>query len=448
MCPNLRRSAAALLAALAVSATASAANWQLVASYRGERVEIDKARVARVGKGQTIAWNRLLLGRELTMPGSRESYSAVQALNRYDCDKGSFVTIKRVFLRQDKVVREEVVASPKEMAAAPGSIDEKLLVEACKKRTVGEMKQIAEEAGKLAAEAVARPSKTVEPQARAMHADMRSAGVEKAPTVPAADPAVRDQPEEKPAAAPRKIRRKPPARRIATAAAAAQAEAIPWGYEGAGGPAHWGTLRPDYATCATGKRQSPIDIKDGIRVDLEPIKFDYKPTMFRIVNNGHTVEIEVGAGSSIRVMGRQYQLQQIHFHRPSEERVNGRAYDMVMHLVHKDDQGHIAVVAVLLQTGAENPVIQTFWNNLPLEVDQNLAPDVAIDANRLLPENRDYYAYMGSLTTPPCTEDVLWLVLKRPMQVSADQVAIFARLYPDNARPLQPANNRLIKESR
>ncbi len=221
-----------------------------------------------------------------------------------------------------------------------------------------------------------------------------------------------------------------------------------WSYEGEGSPANWGKLRRDFTTCATGRRQSPIDIRDSIRVDLEPIQFDYKLSQFRIVDNGHTVQVNVGEGSTMSVMNRTYRLLRFNFHRPAEERVNGKTFDMSAHLVHQDDEGKIAMVAVLLEKGAENPLIQTLWNHMPLEVDQEVAPSIAIDLKALLPENRGYYTYMGSLTTPPCTEDVLWMVLKQPMPVSAEQVSIFSRLYKNNARPIQPANSRLIKENR
>jgi carbonic anhydrase len=221
-----------------------------------------------------------------------------------------------------------------------------------------------------------------------------------------------------------------------------------WSYEGEGGPHQWAALRGDYATCGTGKRQSPIDIREGIKVNLEAIKFDYKPTQVRIVDTGHTLQVSVGEGLGLTVMGKRHELIQFHFHRPSEERINGRSYDMVAHLVHRNAEGQLAVVAVLLEKGSEHPLIQTVWNNLPLEQNMEVTPEESIDLNKLLPENRSYWTYMGSLTTPPCTEGVLWMVLKQPMQVAAEQVAIFSRVYRNNARPLQPANGRLIKESR
>lgn len=223
---------------------------------------------------------------------------------------------------------------------------------------------------------------------------------------------------------------------------------VHWGYSGLGAPENWGKL-PGNETCSLGKRQSPIDIKGGIRVDLEPIKFDYRPTQFRITDNGHTVQVDVAEGNTISVMGRSWQLVQLHFHRPSEERVNGKSFEMSLHLVHRDYANNYAVIAVLMERGPEHPVIQTLWNHLPLDTGMSVEPpNVAIDLLKLLPERRDYYTYMGSLTTPPCTENVLWMVFKEPILVSPEQIGIFARLYPNNARPVQPANDRLIKESR
>jgi carbonic anhydrase len=224
---------------------------------------------------------------------------------------------------------------------------------------------------------------------------------------------------------------------------------VHWGYAGMGSPENWDKIKPGYATCGTGKRQSPIDIRGGIKVDLEPIRFNYRPTEFRITDNGHTVQVDVGEGSSIVVQGREYPLVQFHFHRPSEERINGKPFDMVAHLVHQDYDKSLAVVAVLMEKGSEHPLIQTLWNYMPLEVGMTSAPPyVVIDLSRLLPEKREYYTYMGSLTTPPCTENVLWMVLKNPVQVSPQQIGIFSRLYPNNARPVQPTNDRLIKETR
>jgi carbonic anhydrase len=220
-----------------------------------------------------------------------------------------------------------------------------------------------------------------------------------------------------------------------------------WDYAGGGGPDAWGRMRPEYSKCSSGSRQSPIDIRDGIAVDLEPIKFDYRPSAFSVIDNGHTVQVNVEPGNSITITGRRYELVQFHFHRPSEERIDGRQHDMVVHLVHKGDDGRLAVVAVLLDRGSAQAVVQAVWNNLPLEQGDEVHAGTRIDLAQLLPEDRRYYTYMGSLTTPPCSEGVLWMVMKQPVPISAEQVAIFARLYPMNARPVQQADGRLIKES-
>ena len=230
-------------------------------------------------------------------------------------------------------------------------------------------------------------------------------------------------------------------------ASPAPAHPAHWDYKGAGGPANWGALNPEFAKCSSGTRQSPIDIRDGIKLQLDPVRFDYRPSDFRVIDNGHTVQVNVGAGNSIEILGRRFDLLQFHFHRPSEERVDGRQFDMVAHLVHKDLNGSLAVVAVLLDRGSAQPLIQTVWNNLPLEKGEELGAPGTIDLNALLPPDRSYFTYMGSLTTPPCNEGVLWMVLKQPVNVSAEQISIFSRLYPMNARPVQSAGGRLIKES-
>jgi len=230
-------------------------------------------------------------------------------------------------------------------------------------------------------------------------------------------------------------------------AAAKRPHAEHWAYQGEGGPDRWGQMKPEFAACSNGKRQSPIDIRDGIAVQLDPVQFDYKPSNFRVIDNGHTVQVNVAPGNSIEVMGRRFELVQFHFHRPSEERINGRQFDMVAHLVHKDLEGKLAVVAVLLDRGSVQPIVQTVWNNLPLEKGEELAAKATLDLNGLLPAERGYFTYMGSLTTPPCSEGVLWMVMRNPVSISAEQIGIFSRLYPMNARPVQSASGRLIKGS-
>jgi carbonic anhydrase len=236
------------------------------------------------------------------------------------------------------------------------------------------------------------------------------------------------------------------------AAAAAILAAAPkhgtvWSYEGETGPANWSKINVDWAKCGMGNRQSPIDLRDGIKVNLEQIGFDYHPSSFNEVNNGHTIQVTVGSGNFITVGNQTYELQQFHFHRPSEEKINGKGTEMVMHLVHKSAEGKFAIIAVLLERGQPHGLMQTIWDNLPLEKNEVVAPSIVIDPKDALPEKREYFTYMGSLTEPPCTEGVLWLVFKQPRQASPAQMALFSRLYPLNARPVQSTSGRMIKES-
>jgi carbonic anhydrase len=227
------------------------------------------------------------------------------------------------------------------------------------------------------------------------------------------------------------------------------AHEVHWSYGGSGGPANWGRLKSEYETCARGTRQSPIDIRDGARLELEPIRFDYKASPLRILDNGHTVQVNYVEGSSMTIAGERFDLKQFHFHKPAEERIDGRSFALVAHLVHQSAEGRLAVVAVLFDLGEQdNAFLRMLWPHLPLESGREAVNTaVSVDVNRLLPEARTYFTYMGSLTTPPCSEGVRWIVLKTPLEISPEQVAVFGRLYTANARPIQPSNGRLIKES-
>lgn len=222
-----------------------------------------------------------------------------------------------------------------------------------------------------------------------------------------------------------------------------------WSYDGEHGPTHWGAINHDYATCEAGTTQSPIDIRGAKSTDLPAISFDYHAATLDIVNNGHTIQVNVPSGNSITVGGKRYDLVQFHFHHPSEERIGGKGFPMVAHLVHKDAEGKLAVVAVLLKQGKANAVLDTLWSHLPKKTEEvQTVEGVSISPADLLPADHGYYTFAGSLTTPPCTEGVTWFVLKTPMQVSSAEVATFAHVYPHNARPVQPLNGRPIQASK
>jgi carbonic anhydrase len=234
-------------------------------------------------------------------------------------------------------------------------------------------------------------------------------------------------------------------------ASAAQVHGVEhiWDYGEALGPNHWGELKPEFAPCKNGHHQSPIDIRNPQKANLPPIQFDYNPSPLHIIDNGHTVMINYAPGSFISVGGKKYALKQFHFHRPSEEKINGEGYEMVVHLVHEDQDGKLAVIAVLLQKGEDNPLIRELWNDLPKQKEKEQSLDgVQIDVAGLLPADRGYYTFPGSLTTPPCTENVMWFVLKHPVAVSAAEIEQFSKLYRHNARPTQPLYERVVLERR
>ena len=472
---------AALIAAFPLTGFA-APTWQTVSSEPGKRIELDRTSIKREGNS-VQAQGRVILEKELIDSKTGAGYRVIEAITRYDCGTRSANTIKRIYKRNETdVIREE---EPKgvDLPVRSGTLDDKVLREVCRppKESQAEIAQKANEAATQLKEAndallkkeTSKAEKTspvkasdqapivsIKPNLKAvMESNKEAAHAQAAKEALHTPPSpAKEAKATKPTAvvvhtnASAKTKKSAKTGgymlELTSAEPAVQHANIHWDYEGAGSPENWGRIDAANKACAIGQRQSPIDIRDGIKVDLEPIAFNYRPSTFRVTDNGHTIQVEVGE-SSITLTGKTYELVQFHFHRPSEEKINGQRFDMVVHLVHKSDDGHLAVVAVLLERGDENPFIQMIWNNLPLEKHTSVQPPVAtIDPANLLPASPNYYTYMGSLTTPPCTEGVLWLVMKQPVQVSQEQIQIFSRLYKNNVRPIQPVAGRLIKEGR
>ena len=222
-----------------------------------------------------------------------------------------------------------------------------------------------------------------------------------------------------------------------------------WGYDPADGPARWGALNPSFAACADGKHQSPIDLHGAKTADLPPIEFKYQPAPLKVIDNGHTVQMNYAPGSTISVGGQTFELTQFHFHRPSENHLNGRTFPMELHLVHQNSEGKLAVVAVFLKVGSENPAVKSEWAHIPKEKDKEVTVEgVTVDAGQLLPKARGYYTFDGSLTTPPCSEGVVWFVMKEPAEISKAELNVFNHLYSHDARPVQPLNDRNVQASR
>jgi carbonic anhydrase len=213
-----------------------------------------------------------------------------------------------------------------------------------------------------------------------------------------------------------------------------------WGYAGEMGPDRWGK---EFPTCAKGKSQSPLDIVGPFVKARTSVSADYKEGPLKIVNNGHTIQVNVPPGSKLRIDAKPYELLQFHFHRPSEERVEGKPMSMVVHFVHKGSDGKLVVLGVFLKEGNENPGIKALWANMPRKEGPEVIPEgVKFNPGSLLPREFDFFSYEGSLTTPPCTEGVRFFILKSTVNVSAAQVAEFP--FDANARPVQSRNGREI----
>ena len=220
-----------------------------------------------------------------------------------------------------------------------------------------------------------------------------------------------------------------------------------WAYQGHGGPKHWGELESSFEACARGSAQSPVDIRNPVKADLPALDFQYAAAAPTLVNNGHTVQVNLPAGNNLVVDGKKLELLQFHFHTPSEEAVAGKHAAMVAHFVHKDEDGKLGVVAVLIQPGKTNPAWAPIFAHLPRVGEQVTVDGLSLDLPALLPAKKGYYSFEGSLTTPPCSEGVKWMVLKEPVKLSPQQIKAFRQVYNANARPLQPLNGRVVKES-
>jgi len=222
-----------------------------------------------------------------------------------------------------------------------------------------------------------------------------------------------------------------------------------WGYQGELGPDHWGSLDPAFAVCTGGREQSPIDLRGAAREALSEIVFEYAPSPISIQNNGHTIQVDYQAGSGIVLDGTRYGLTQFHFHHRSEHTVDGADFPLELHLVHEDAAGALAVVGVFLEEGAANEALAPVWRHLPAEAGPAALVAGTLDAAALLPERRTTWRYSGSLTTPPCSEGVSWLMMTEPVTASREQIEAFRALFPVNNRPVQPLNGRrLVTDAR
>ena len=221
-----------------------------------------------------------------------------------------------------------------------------------------------------------------------------------------------------------------------------------WGYADEVGPSHWGSLDKKYHMCSEGTTQSPINIVPTADIDLAPLALSYTTRGFTAIDNGHTVQVDIAGGSTFTIGSDVYELKQFHFHTPSENNINGKSFPLEAHFVHATDDGKLAVVAVMFEEGEANPTLAKIWKKFPLKTGVKSPFDLtAGEIKALMPSDKDYYKFTGSLTTPPCSEEVQWHVIKKPMTVSKEQVEAFFKIYGhSNNRPVQATNKRNIEE--
>ena len=220
-----------------------------------------------------------------------------------------------------------------------------------------------------------------------------------------------------------------------------------WDYTGAAAPERWGNLSPDFRVCSLGMEQTPVDLTGAIRAEAGAVEPNFQPMPLRIVNNGHTIQVNCPPGSTTKINGATYDLAQFHFHHPSEHLLNGSRFDLECHFVHRNAAGDLAVVGVFLRPGAANAALEPIWQAMPAKEGPEVQTAATIRPADLLPRDRAYFRYFGSLTTPPCSEGVLWTVYRDPIEISREQVVRFAQLFPANARPVMPLNRRFLLEA-
>ena len=230
-------------------------------------------------------------------------------------------------------------------------------------------------------------------------------------------------------------------------------QGIPWSYDGETGPENWSGLVAEYGVCGVGTRQSPIDLEAAVLTDAMPdMRAGYSDTPLRIINNGHTVQVNYAPGSTLQVGDESFNLLQLHFHTPSEHTLAGRSYAMEGHLVHRREDGVLGVLGVMMELGEHNSMLEPIWNAMPMEAGAEVeVVEVSFNAAVMLPDVNNlgpFFRYNGSLTTPPCAEGVNWIVLETPVSVSEEQVAAFRMAVGGHAnnRPLQAPHHRFILE--
>lgn len=391
-----------LLALLAGSLEAQASRWVTIGGDKKARIEIDASSIERGKDGKVQAWHRETYTPKRLQDAWAFTYGSMKQLSEFQCDKRLAAALRRIYYAESGAeLKSEGFDAKDSSPVVPESPVEAAFNYACNPPR-------------------AKPAEP--PKAE--------------PTPP---------PEEKP----KKRKRKGEAEEPPPPPPPPKPE-TPWSYDGKLGPDKWAKLDSDYQLCGSGRMQSPIDLRNPIRADLPPLRIAYRPVALQLLDDGHGIQAIAQGGGTITADGEEFELQTVRFHHPGEELTDGKRAAMSVHFEHKAKSGRIAIIAVPVQPGKEpQRTIRALWTDLPLEKGRPAAPAGAkFDPGQLIPAKREYATYSGSLTHPPCTEGVLWLLMKQPLQFSKEQIADFAKVYKSNVRPVQAVNGRVVKESR
>lgn len=383
---------------------AIAARWVAIGGDKKASIEIDASSIERTD-GKVRVWHRETYSPRRLQEAWAFTYASMKQYTEFQCDKRLAATLRRIYFAESGAeLRSEGFDAKDTSPVVPDSPVEAAFAYACRKKQ--------DKPAETARADAPLPGPAPEPAPRA---GKKKNGKEESAT-PAPPP--------RPAAA--------------------------WAYDGKLGPDKWARLDADYALCGSGKRQSPIDVRNTIRGDLPPLRIAYQPVALQLLDDGHGIVANGQGGGTLTVDGEEFELQAVRFRHPGEEVVGGKRAAMSVQFEHRAKSGRIAILAVPVQPGKEaHRTIRALWTELPLEQHRPSTPGgVKFDASQLLPGKRDYMTYSGSLTYPPCSEGVLWVIMKQPIQLAKEQIADFARIYKHNIRPAQPANGRVIKESR
>ena len=232
---------------------------------------------------------------------------------------------------------------------------------------------------------------------------------------------------------------------LAASGSLAAENTVNWGYEGQASPQHWGQLSPEFTLCSVGKNQSPVNIQGALKAQQSALALSFQPGQQEMINNGHTIQVNTQGENTLSLDGKTFTLRQFHFHAPSENTIDGEQFPMEVHFVYQDAEGALAVLGLMFRLGEANTQLEAAWQQMPAAKGQSAVLSQPVDIQNLLPKQQSFYRFSGSLTTPPCSEGVRWLVLKEAVTASAEQVQQFSNVMQhDNNRPVQPLNGRVI----